>query len=66
MIEDSKARGVWSGYISREYGADMLDEILSSDRYLKIKTIDPLNKNPKRTGSLWGIVKKGFEKSIFN
>ena len=62
IIEDSKMQGVWSGYIRQEYGADMCDKLLESGDYLKVKTLDPLK---SKGGTLWAIVKKGFDKSIF-
>lgn len=65
MIEESKSRGVWSGYVRAEYGEDAFNELIDSGEYIKKKTLDPINKNPKRKGRLWAIVKKGFDRTIF-
>lgn len=62
LIEDSKLRGVWAGYVRQEYGADVFNELIESGKYLKVKSLDPVN---SKGGTLWAIVKKGFERSIF-
>lgn len=65
LIEDSKSRGVWSGYIRAEYGEDVFNEMIESGEYVKVKSLNSLKAGIKEGASLWAIVKKGFEKSIF-
>ena len=62
LIEDSKLRGVWSGYVRQEYSEDLLNDLLDSGNYLKVKSLDPIK---SKGGTLWAIVMKGFERSIF-
>ncbi len=66
LIEDSKARGVWSGYVRQECSEAVFDELLESGYYVKMKTINPVNAGDREGATLWAIVKKGFERSIFS
>jgi hypothetical protein len=51
-IFESKDRGVWCGYIRKEYGEEALDKLLESGKYVKMKKIDPVHNIEKKTGSI--------------
>ena len=65
LIEDSKLKGVFAGYIRQEYSEAVCDELLESGHYSKVKKLNPLKAGDKEGATLWAIVKTGFEKSIF-
>jgi hypothetical protein len=63
-IFESKTRGVWCGYIREKYGEEALDKLIESGDYVKMKKIDPLHSPENKSGSLWAIVAKGFDKKL--
>lgn len=63
LIFESKMKGVWSGYVRKEYGENTLNELLESGHFVKIKTGDSLF-SPNQGVPMWAIVKTGFHKRL--
>ena len=66
LIDDSKLKGVSARYIRKEYGEDVFNELIESGGYLKIKSMDCLHAGEFSGATVWALVMKGFERSIFS
>lgn len=59
-IKQSGERGLWAGYIRQNYknGNKIVDKLLASGKYEKIKKENPTEKPFMVRGMVWAIVKK--------